>query len=376
MQDIKELTRADLVQWFEERDMRSFRAGQIFKWIYLRQAETFDEMTDLAKDVRALLKEHFYIARLEIEASEFSVDGTEKLLFKLADDNYIEAVIIPQKDHFTLCISSQVGCAQGCRFCLTAKGGFVRNLTSAEILSQVRDARKHLAMRDTSQHPVVADDSEDLTSEDEADGELSDNGTSPPPGNLANIVFMGMGEPLANYDAVVKALKTLTDTDFGLKFSPRRVTISTCGLVPEISRLCMDTDANLAISLNATEDATRSMLMPINRKYPIKELLETCRSYKLKSRDKITFEYILIKGVNDKDEDAKRLVRMLGPIKSKVNIIPFNAHAKSDFKRPSAAEVSHFVQILLDRQVTAIVRKSRGVDISAACGQLRAKMGS
>jgi len=374
MQDIKELTRADLVQWFEDRDMRSFRAGQIFKWIYLRQAETFDEMTDLAKDVRALLKEHFYIARLEIEASEFSVDGTEKLLFKLADGNYIEAVIIPQKDHFTLCISSQVGCAQGCRFCLTAKGGFVRNLTSAEIISQVRDARKHLAMRDTSQHPVVADDSEDLTGEDEADGELSYNGTSPPPGNLANIVFMGMGEPLANYDAVVKALKTLTDTDFGLKFSPRRVTISTCGLVPEISRLCMDTDANLAISLNATEDATRSMLMPINRKYPIKELLETCRSYKLKSRDKITFEYILIKGVNDKDEDAKRLVRMLGPIKSKVNIIPFNAHDKSDFKRPSASEVSHFVQILLDRQVTAIVRKSRGVDISAACGQLRAKM--
>ncbi|MBF0233788.1 MAG: radical SAM protein [Desulfamplus sp.] len=219
---------------------------------------------------------------------------------------------------------------------------------------------------------------EDITEEDMEDGEDEANGFSSngsQTGHIANIVFMGMGEPLANYDAVVKALDTLTETDYGLKFSPRRVTISTCGLVPEISRLCNDTDANLAISLNATDDVTRSMLMPINRKYPIKELLETCRSYKLKSRDKITFEYILIKGVNDSDEDAKRLVKMLGPIKSKVNIIPFNPHEKSEFKRPSAAEVSRFVQILLDRQVTAIVRKSRGVDISAACGQLRAKMG-
>lgn len=380
MQDIKELTRADLARWFEERNMRSFRAGQIFKWIYLRQAESFDEMTDLAKDVRALLKEHFYIPRLEIESTELSVDGTEKLLFKLVDGNYIEAVIIPQKDHFTLCISSQVGCTQGCRFCLTAKGGFVRNLTAAEILSQVRDARQHLLMRDRSKYPLVEiedDDSDvdDISSEHDSGCESDRNENSAPAGNIANIVFMGMGEPLANYDTVIKALETLTDTDFGLKFSPRRVTISTCGLVPEIRRLCMDTDANLAISLNATDDATRSMLMPINRKYPIKELLETCRSYKLKTRDKITFEYILIKGVNDSDADAKRLVKMLAPIKSKVNIIPFNPHAKSEFKRPSDAEVSHFVQILLDRQVTAIVRKSRGVDISAACGQLKAKMG-
>ncbi|MBF0204255.1 MAG: radical SAM protein [Desulfamplus sp.] len=367
MRDIKELTRGDLALWFEEHNMRAFRAKQVFKWIYLRQAETFDEMTDLAKDARKLLKEHFYIARLEIESTEISSDGTEKLLFKLIDGNYIEAVIIPQKDHFTLCISSQAGCAQGCKFCLTAKGGFVRNLTAGEIISQVRDARKHMLMRDTSKYTVTWDDTEEIACDDD----VNENGLSS--GHIANIVFMGMGEPLANYDAVVKALDTLTDTDFGLKFSPRRVTISTCGLVPEIRRLCMDTDANLAISLNATEDATRSMLMPINRKYPIKELLETCRSYKLKTRDKITFEYILIKGVNDSDEDAKRLVRMLGPIKSKMNIIPFNPHEKSEFQRPAPDEISRFVQILLDRQVTAIVRKSRGVDISAACGQLRAK---
>lgn len=370
MQDIKELTRGELARWFEEHDMKPFRAGQVFKWIYLRQAETFDQMTDLAKDARALLKEHFYIPRLEIESTEFSADGTEKLLFKLVDGSYIEAVIIPQKDHFTLCISSQVGCAQGCRFCLTAKGGFVRNLTAAEIISQVRDAKKHLEAR----HEDIEKDENRAEGGESAikfkRGEPTGNA-----GSLANIVFMGMGEPLANYDAVVKSLNTLTESDFGLKFSPRRVTVSTCGLVPEISRLCMDTDANLAISLNATDDATRSMLMPINRKYPIKELLNACRSYKLKSRDKITFEYILIKGINDSDDDAKRLVSMLGPIKSKVNIIPFNPHEKSDFKRPSAVEVSRFVQILLDRQVTAIVRKSRGDDISAACGQLRAKMG-
>ncbi|MBF0113347.1 MAG: 23S rRNA (adenine(2503)-C(2))-methyltransferase RlmN [Desulfamplus sp.] len=357
MRDIKEFTRAELASWFEDHGMKSFRAGQVFKWIYLRQADNFDEMTDLAKDARALLNEHFYIPRLQIESTQFSADGTEKLLFKLEDGNYIESVLIPQKDHFTLCISSQVGCAQGCKFCLTAKGGFVRNLTVAEIISQVRDARKHLAKR------FEGNDQEDI--------KVQEGGKA---GSLVNIVFMGMGEPLANYDAVVKSLHTLTDSDFGLKFSPRRVTLSTCGLVPEIRRLCMDTDANLAISLNATDDETRSMLMPINRRYPIKELLEACRSYKLKSRDKITFEYILIKGVNDSDDDAKRLVSMLGPIKSKMNIIPFNQHEKSDFKRPSSDEVSRFVQILLDRQVTAIVRKSKGDDISAACGQLRAKM--
>ena len=362
MQDIKEFTRDELAKWFEKQNMKSFRAGQVFKWIYLRQADTFDEMTDLAKDARTLLKEHFHIPRLEIESTEVSADGTEKLLFKLVDGNYIEAVLIPQKDHYTLCISSQVGCTQGCKFCLTAKGGFIRNLTSAEIISQVRDARRHLAIRNSGQKVEPLEQPKER------------NVSCPNSGQLINIVFMGMGEPLANYDEVIKSLETITDSDFGLKFSPRRVTVSTCGLVPEISRLCMDTDANLAISLNATDDTTRSMLMPINRKYPIKELLNACRSYKLKARDKITFEYILIKGINDSDEDAKRLVSMLGPIKSKVNIIPFNPHEKSDFKRPSPAEVSRFVQILLDRQVTAIVRKSKGDDISAACGQLRAKM--
>ncbi len=344
MEDIKNYSRKALEKWFKDQGMRSFRAGQIFKWIYLRQADSFEEMTDLGKELRQTLATHFSVPRLELEKSEMKKDGTEKLLFRLADGTYIESVLIPQKDHYTLCISSQAGCRQACKFCLTAKGGFQRNLTCAEIVSQVRDARQHLALKSE---------------------------TAP----LSNIVFMGMGEPLDNYDAVINALSIITDSDYGLKFSPRRVTVSTCGMVPEILRLGLDTDANLAISLNATEDDTRTSLMPVNRRYPMAELLDACRHYHMKPRNKITFEYILIKGINDTDEDAHRLVRLLYPIKAKVNLIPFNPHEKSEFQRPSPGEVSRFMQILLDRQVTAIVRKSKGDDISAACGQLKAKMG-
>lgn len=345
MKDIKEFTRQELEAWFETKGIRSFRAGQIFKWVYLRQAETFDEMTDLSKDMREMLKKTFSIPRLELENSEISVDGTEKLLFRLIDGKHIESVLIPEKNHYTLCISSQVGCAQGCRFCLTAKGGFERNLTTAEIVSQVRDARKILLQKD---------------------------GSAALP--LSNIVFMGMGEPLANYNAVINALAIITDSDYGLKFSPRRVTVSTSGMIPEIKKLGLATSANLAVSLNATNDKTRSMLMPINKRYPLKDLLSACREFKMKPRNKITFEYILIKDINDTDEDAQRLVKILAPIRAKVNLIPFNEHAKSDFKRPSPLKISHFLQILLDRNVTAITRKSKGDDISAACGQLKAKL--
>ncbi|MBF0202179.1 MAG: 23S rRNA (adenine(2503)-C(2))-methyltransferase RlmN [Desulfamplus sp.] len=350
MHDITGMTRPGLVQWFEKQGMRSFRAGQVFKWIYIKQAETFGEMTDISKDVRQILSDNFTIPRLRLEASRFSADGTEKLLFGLRDGNRIESVLIPQKDHFTLCISSQAGCAQGCRFCLTAKCGLKRSLTTSEIVAQVRDARRHLETR----------------------GTCTSSGL--PAGPLSNIVFMGMGEPLANFDAVMDAIETITDSDFGLKFSPRRVTLSTCGLVPEIKRLDKHTDVNLAISLNATDDATRSMLMPVNRLYPIAELLEACRDFRLKPRSKITFEYILIKDINDGDQDAKKLVKLLSPLKAKVNIIPFNEHELSDFKRPSPERVSRFVQILLDRRMTAIIRKSKGDDICAACGQLQAEM--
>lgn len=344
MENILNFTRDELAIWFEGNGIRPFRAGQVFKWIYIRQTDEFEQMTDLSKDLREKLTDHFFIQRLPIDGHQISTDTTEKFLLRLSDGQHIESVLIPEKDHFTLCVSSQVGCAQDCEFCLTAKGGFVRNLWVSEIISQVRDARFYLDQKGLD------------------------------PKKLSNIVFMGMGEPLANYKNLIKALNIILDSDYGLKFSSHRVTVSTSGLVPKITQLGLDTDVNLAISLNATTDMTRSKLMPINKKYPLKPLLEACRTFAIKPRKKITFEYILIKGVNDAKEDAKRLVTLLAPIKAKVNLIPFNAHEKSQFKRPSKKEVLDFLQILLDQNLTAITRKSKGDDISAACGQLKAKL--
>jgi 23S rRNA (adenine2503-C2)-methyltransferase len=334
--DIKELTRDQLIVWLEERKIRPFRAGQIFKWIYLRNADSFEMMTDLGKEIRDLLLDNFTINRLDITKKLESNDGTKKYLFKLEDGKFVESVLIREKSHFTLCISSQVGCAQGCSFCLTAKGGFSRNLTTGEIISQIRDIQKDM---------------------DESD-------------NLSNLVLMGMGEPLANYDNLINALNIITDTDFGLKFSTRRVTLSTAGLVPKFADLGKDTKVNLAVSLNATDNKTRSMLMPINRKYPLEELLEACRLYPLKPRRKITFEYILIKGINDSPEDAKRLAKLLKPIKAKINLIPFNGHSKSDFMSPDSSVVLRFQKDLNKYGYSAIIRYSKGQDISAACGQL------
>ncbi|WP_022667995.1 23S rRNA (adenine(2503)-C(2))-methyltransferase RlmN [Desulfospira joergensenii] len=343
-ENILDYTRDELAQWLENRGVRPFRAGQIFKWIYLRQARDFDEMTDLGKELRGTLKENFVLSRLVLEEKQVSKDTTEKYLFRLEDGTHIESVLIPEKDHFTLCVSSQVGCAMDCQFCLTARGGFVRNLTVSEIISQVRDARFFLIERGIE------------------------------PLSLSNIVFMGMGEPLANYENLIRSLGIITDTDFGMKFSPRRVTVSTSGLVPRISDLGNQTDVNLAVSLNAVDDKTRTRLMPINKKYPLKDLLRACKDFKMKPRNKITFEYILIRGVNDSDKDAQTLVRLLSPLRAKVNLIPFNQHPGCDFKRPDKERVSSFLQILLDRDMTAIVRKSKGDDILAACGQLKAKM--
>ncbi len=338
--DIKELTNDQLVLWLENKDLEPYRAAQILKWIYLRQADTFDIMTDVGKEIRELLSRHFSIARLEKARIETSQDGSKKYLFKLNDGKYVESVLIPEKDHYTLCISSQVGCAQGCRFCLTARGGFVRNLTRGEIINQVRDVSKCL------------DDSKRLT----------------------NIVLMGMGEPLANYSNVVSAVNTITDSDTGLGFSSRRLTISTAGLTPKLSDLGRDTTVNLAISLNATDNKSRNMLMPINRKYPLEKLLDACAEYPLKPRRKITFEYTLIKGVNDSIKDAKRLVKLLRPIRAKINLIPFNAYEGSEFNRPEESVILSFKEILNKNNYTAIIRHSKGQDISAACGQLSANL--
>jgi 23S rRNA (adenine2503-C2)-methyltransferase len=336
--DIKDLTNDQLVLWLESKGLEPYRAAQILKWIYLRQTDTFDIMTDVGKEIRKLLSRHFSIARLEKAQIETSQDGSKKYLFKLNDGKHVESVLIPEKDHYTLCISTQVGCAQGCRFCLTARGGLVRNLTRGEIIAQVRDVSKCL------------------------DG----------PKRLTNIVLMGMGEPLANYINVVSAINTITDSNYGLGFSSRRLTLSTAGLVPKLSSLGRDTSVNLAISLNATDNKTRNMLMPINRKYPLEKLLDACAGYPLLPRRRITFEYILIKGINDSITDAKRLVTLLRPIRAKINLIPFNEYEGSEFNRPEESAIFNFKEILNKNDYTAIIRHSKGQDISAACGQLRA----
>ena len=343
--NILDFTKDELISWFDKHGIRSFRANQIFKWLYLKQADCFDQMTNLSKELREKLDNYFCIKRLVIEDTQTSLDKTQKFLLKLEDGNHIESVLIPEKDHFTLCVSSQVGCAQKCRFCLTAGKGFTRNLKVGEIIAQIRDARNYLIEKNIE------------------------------PLKLSNIVFMGMGEPFANYNNLLKSLSIILDSDNGLKFSSRRVTVSTCGIVHRITRLGMDSTVNLAISLNATNDKVRSYLMPINNKYPLSQLLEACKTFIIKPRNKITLEYVLIKGVNDSKKDALELIKLLTPIKfkAKVNLIPFNQCREISFKCPSKKKISDFLQILLDNDLTAMTRKSKGEDILAACGQLQAK---
>ena len=338
--DIKELTKDQLVSWLVEHRLKSYRAKQILRWIHHHQADTFNIMTDVGKETRKLLSKFFTIDRLKMAKIEKSKDGSKKYLFQLKDGQYVESVLIPEKGHYTLCLSSQVGCAQGCKFCLTGKYGFVRNLTQAEIISQVRDIKNH----------------------------LGDSGC------FTNIVLMGMGEPLANYNNVVSAAELITDTEVGLGFSSRRLTISTVGLVPKLSDLGRETSVNLAISLNASDNKTRNKLMPINRKHPIEQLLEACARYPLKPRGRITFEYVLLKGINDSIEDAQRLVKMLRPIQAKINLIPFNDYPGSDFMRPEESAILKFKEYLNKNNYTAIIRHSKGQDISAACGQLGASV--
>jgi 23S rRNA (adenine2503-C2)-methyltransferase len=334
--DIKDLAKDQLLEWLKERKIAGYRASQILKWVYLRQQDTFDGMSDLGKDLRRLLSDHFTIRRLDRLHIENSRDGSRKYLFRLKDGNRIESVLIPEKDHYTLCISSQVGCAQGCRFCLTARCGFSRNLTVGEIVAQIRDIQPDL------------DESRPMT----------------------NLVLMGMGEPLANYRNVVNAIDIITGTDDGLRFSNRRVTLSTAGLVPKMAGLGRDTRVNLAVSLNATDNAVRDRLMPINRKYPIEVLLAACRDFPLPPRRRITFEYILLKGINDTLQDADRLAGLLRPIRAKINLIPFNEFKESPYFRPDEDTILQFQKILLEQNYTCVIRQSKGQDISAACGQL------
>ncbi len=337
--DIKDLSREQLTHWLTDHGERAFRTNQILRWLYLQQIDQFNDMTNLGKALRTELQSAFTNPRLIVEEEKASNDGSLKFLFGLSDSQRIETVLIPEKNHYTLCISTQVGCAQGCRFCMTAKGGFVRNLTPSEIISQVRDVKLRVEREEGMP--------------------------------LTNIVLMGMGEPLANYDNVLQALAVITDGTDGLKFSTRRVTLSSAGLVPKMAELGRDTQVNLAVSLNGATDETRSRLMPINRKYPLEQLIAACRAYPLPPRRKITFEYILIKGINDSLEDALQLAKRLRGVRAKINLIPFNEHPGSDFKRPSKIDIERFQEFLASRHYTVMVRYSKGQDIGAACGQLR-----
>jgi len=305
--------------------------------LYRKRRETFAAMTDLNRNFREQLASRCTISTLAVERSETADDGTVKLLYRLADGNTVEGVLIPGPDRLTLCVSTQVGCASGCGFCLTGSGGLVRNLASAEIVNQLFAAEKNIAGR-----PVT------------------------------NIVLMGTGEPLSNYDAVIGFIETTTDRH-GLGFSPKKVTLSTCGLAPQIERLADDgVKVSLAVSLNATTDAIRDRIMPVNKTYPIERLLQAVRYYGEKTGRSVTIEYVLCKGVNDSDGDAARLGELLHGVACMINILMFNPFSGSAFERPDEDRVYAFRNLLLRSGHVAVVRNSMGRNISAACGQLRA----
>jgi 23S rRNA (adenine2503-C2)-methyltransferase len=334
--NLSELDRGEMERALAEMGAPAFHGRQIFHWIYRRGVTDFERMTDLSQPLRAQLAERFDITTPELEARQTSVDGTTKFLLRLADGRHVEAVYIPDTPAQTFCISTQVGCAMGCAFCLTGKMGLVRNLTAGEIASQVRVLAHETGLAATA----------------------------------FNIVLMGMGEPLHNYDATMKALRILAD-EHGLAVHPKRVTLSTVGILPALERLATEPlMPNLAISLHATTDDDRTRLVPVNRKYHLKDLIEACQKFPLSKRRRITFEYVLLDGVNDTPEDARRLVALLAGVKAKVNLLPLNAAPGIEFNRPSDDRVNAFAKILAERGLTVSVRRSRGRDIRAACGQL------
>ncbi len=333
---IKNFSAPELESWVQGLGERPFRARQIYRNLYVRNVSSWGECTDLSRSFRNQLEYGSILDALAIARVDEAGDGTRKYLFRLNDGNHIESVLIPDPPRYTICISSQAGCALGCRFCLTGGLGFKRNLDTAEIVDQVCQVQ-----RDAGPHRIT------------------------------NLVFMGMGEPLANYDAVLRAIRIITDPN-GLAFSHRRVTLSTVGIIPNLRRLGAESPVNLAISLHAPDDTLRRELMPVSSAYPLPELMHACREYPLPPRKRITFEYILLDGVNDDKRQARELVRLLHGVRAKVNLIPFNAHAGSEFRTPSEEKVLAFQEVLQKAQLTAIIRKSRGDDISAACGQLAA----
>jgi 23S rRNA (adenine2503-C2)-methyltransferase len=339
--DLKNLNRQQLVRYVERLGQPSFRGEQILAWLYRPEITDFSQMTDLAKEFRNILSQQARMSRFEQPLLEESRDGSIKFAFFLEDGNIIESVFLPEEERNTLCVSSQVGCAMGCRFCFTGRMGLKRNLKPAEIVNQV------CAVRDWIQ--------------------------SSGRGRLTNLVFMGMGEPLANLDNLLVALSILNEQR-GLDFASRRITVSTCGLVPQMLEFGRKTDVNLAVSLHAVDNATRTMLMPVNRKYPIEDLLAACREYQMKKRQRIMFEYTLLEGINDADDAAERLAILLRGIPCKINLLAVNETGDDQFRSPGMGRILKFQDILRRRGYAVFIRQSRGEDISAACGQLAGKV--
>ncbi len=333
--NLLDLDRKAMEAWFMDLGEKAFHARQVLKWIHKHQVTDFDAMTDIGKSLRAKLKEIACIEIPEIAVEQASEDGTRKWLMELECGNRIETVFIPDGDRGTLCVSSQVGCALDCTFCSTARQGFNRNLSVAEIIGQVWLAKREIS----------------------------------PERSLTNIVMMGMGEPLANLENVVIAMGIMMD-DLAYELSKRRVTLSTAGIVPALDRLKALSDVSLAVSLHAPNDELRDQLVPLNRKYPIQELLAACRRYVAGERRKVTFEYVMLDGVNDSDRHARQLVKLLEGVPAKVNLIPFNPFPLTRFKRSSTPRIEAFQAILMRAGLITITRRTRGDDIDAACGQL------
>ena len=330
---------AELEDLAVELGASRYRGRQLATWMYRKNVVDLEAMTDLAKEFRAAVAERAVPTLPEVERVTASQDGSRKLVFRLPDHARISAVVIPDEDRVTLCVSTQVGCGYACTFCLTGTMGLERNLTSAEIVGQVMVANRCL----------------------EAEGR-----------RVTHLVFMGMGEPLANYAALVTSLRILTDAKLGIGYSPRRITVSTVGLATGIERLGRENlRVNLAISLHAADDETRNRLMPVNRSWNVEALMAAIRKYPLAPRQRVFFEYVLLDGVNDSAEAAAQLARLLRTIRAKVNLIPFNDWEGAGFSRPPIARILAFQAVLLDAGITTTVRWSKGEDIGAACGQLR-----
>lgn len=344
-QNLIGLSKDELIALLQEFQIPGFRAKQVWHWIYQRGVKTFDEMGNIPKDMKAFLDDRFSVGRPTVETEQRSKDGTIKWLLKLDDGQMVETVFIPEKTRGTLCISSQIGCTLTCTFCHTGTQPLVRNLGAHELLQQIMHARDVL---DEWPSTAVKEGGRDFT----------------------NIVLMGMGEPLYNYENVAKAMKICMDDD-GLCISKRRITLSTSGLVPLITRCGEELNVNLAISLHAVNDDLRSKIMPINKKYPLAELIQACRDYPLDKKRRITFEYVMLKDINDSDKDAHQLATLIGDIPAKINLIPFNEWPGSEFVCSDRDRIEKFSQILRDKGMDAPIRKTRGDDILAACGQLK-----